>query len=89
VWRHDYLLLIKAYRNKGTNGVYTAELWVDTETAVGKIWKDMTLKAPQQDFLAYLSTGLKPPNALGLCFAFIHMDRLGFLPNAQLIFLYK
>jgi hypothetical protein len=88
VWHHDYLV-IKAYRNIGMNVVYIDELWVITETAVGKILKDMTLKALQQDFLAYLSTGLKPLNALGPHFAIIHMDRLGLLPNVQLIFLYK
>jgi hypothetical protein len=74
VWHHDYLVPIKAHRDKGTNVVYIDELWANMETAVGKIGIDMTLKVPQQDFLACLSTGLKPPNALGPRFAFIHTE---------------
>lgn len=87
VWRHDYLVAIKAYRNKGMNVVYTDELWANTETAVGKMWKDIALKAPQQDFLACLSTGLKPPNALGPCFClYSHGTQMPFCPVHTLYF---
>jgi hypothetical protein len=90
MWRHDYLVAMKRYRYKGMNVVYTDELWVNTGTAVAKVWKDKTLQTPRQAFLSGLSTGLKLPIARGKRFALVHTgNEDGFLPSAQLVFLCK
>jgi hypothetical protein len=88
MWRHEYLVAMNRYRNKGMNVVYTDESWVDTGTAVVKVWKDKTLQTPRQTFLAGLSTGLKPRTARGKRCALVHTgNEDGVLRSAQLVLL--
>lgn len=58
-------------------------MWVNMGTTDRNVWKDKTLKATQQAFLARFPRGLKPPTAQSLHLALVHIrNENGLLPNA-------
>jgi hypothetical protein len=48
------LVVMKRYRNKGMDVVYTDDSWVNTGTTIEKVWKVKALQTPQKAFLAGL-----------------------------------
>jgi hypothetical protein len=81
MWRHDYVVAMKRYRNKGMNAVYMMNPGLTLEQLL-RCWKIRHCKHHSRLFWQVF-----PPTAR---FALVHTENEnGFLPNAQLVFLCK
>lgn len=64
LWRREYLVKIKSYRNENRKIYYLDETWVNAGHTKTKIWVDASVSSSRQAFLDGLSTGLKNPSGM-------------------------
>jgi hypothetical protein len=85
MWRHDCLVAMKIYRNKGMNVVYMMNPGLTLEQLLRRCWKIRHCEHHSRLFWQVF-----PPTARVPRFALVHTENEnGFLPNAQLVFLCK
>lgn len=62
VWRREFLIKIKSFRNDGRKIYYLDETWINAGHAPSKVWVDKSVSTSREAFLKGLSTGLKNPS---------------------------
>lgn len=62
LWRREYLVKIKSFREQNRKIYYLDETWVNAGHTTSKVWIDETVTSSRQAFLDGLSTGLKNPS---------------------------
>ena len=61
LWRREYLIKIKSYRDQNRKIYYLDETWVNAGHTTSKVWVDETVTSSRRAFLDGLSIGLKNP----------------------------
>ncbi|VEN35550.1 unnamed protein product [Callosobruchus maculatus] len=65
LWRREYLIKIKSYRDQNRKIYYLDETWVNAGHTTSKVWVDETVTSSRRAFLDGLSIGLKNPAGKG------------------------
>lgn len=69
LWRRDYLIKIKSFREQNRKIYYLDETWVNAGHTTSNVWVDETITTSRKAFLEGLSTGLKNPTGMFQAFS--------------------
>ncbi|KAK3918054.1 Protein FAM243A, partial [Frankliniella fusca] len=87
VWRRDYLIKMKRFREQKRHIVYLDESYVNQRYTTSHAWYDTGIKSYRDVYREGLTAGPKTPTGKGGRFVLLHAGgEFGFVNNAKLVF---